>query len=365
MKRKILILSCLLISCLGCSLVNGLVGFTRAKPTLEKQPTAAVQATNSMTAPEALKPENRVSPTDTPPAAPVKAAETGPTFGQPARVYLEYLSGRIGQRVDNTIGARQAVEYIREQFTQMGYEPEEQPFSYEDEDGGKARSANVIAVKKGQSERQIIVGAHYDSAADGGSLGADDNASGVAVVMEAAERLQTLEPFYTIKFVAFGGEEVDLLGSAYYVSQMTRAEKDNTLVYINFDSLLAGNKTYIYGSGGEKGKVRNWALETAKTLSLNLQGQPKFSGGEEDDYSDHAAFRKAGIPFVYFEATDWALGDEDGWTQVDPQYGDNGEIWHTQYDNLTYLEATFPGRVNDHLSQFSTILYHILTDYRE
>jgi Zn-dependent M28 family amino/carboxypeptidase len=249
----------------------------------------------------------------------------------------------------------------------MGYTPQEQPFTYSEEGGGKG--INVIAVKKGASERQIIVGAHYDSVADGGSKGADDNASGVAVMMEAAERVKSLDIPYTIVFIAFGAEEVDILGSDYYVSQMSRKEKDNTVVMVNLDSLAAGNKTYVYGSRGKAGKVRDWALQQAKTLKLNLLDQPGFNpedaADDSDDYSDHAPFRKAGIQFVYFEATDWTLGDEDGWTQVDPKYGEDGEIWHTKFDNIPYLEKTFPGRIDAHLKLFSTILFEILTRYQE
>ena len=87
---------------------------------------------------------------------------------------------------------------------------------------------------------------------------------------------------------------------------------------------------------------------------------------DEDGYAtgDYDAFQQAGIPWMYFEATNWTLGDQDGYTQVDPQYGDQGAIIHTRYDNLQYLDQTFPGRVDQHLDLFVNVLHHILTEYR-
>jgi hypothetical protein len=150
---------------------------------------------------------------------------------------------------------------------------------------------------------------------------------------------------------------------------MTPQEIKNTVVMINLDSLAAGNNTYIYGSKGKAGKVRDWTLQKARAENLNLLNQEKFDPtnpkDDSDDLSDHHAFRLAGIQFAYFEATDWTLGDQDGWTQVDPRAGDNGEIWHTQYDTIAYLDQTFPGRIDSHLSLFSTLLFDILTQYQE
>jgi hypothetical protein len=63
------------------------------------------------------------------------------------------------------------------------------------------------------------------------------------------------------------------------------------------------------------------------------------------------------------ESTNWTLGKKDGYTQVSPEYGENGEIWHTKYDTLEYLNATFPGRVQKRLELYVTLLEAILTDF--
>jgi hypothetical protein len=85
--------------------------------------------------------------------------------------------------------------------------------------------------------------------------------------------------------------------------------------------------------------------------------------GSPCDCADYRAFQAAGIPFAYFEATDWSLGDQDGWTQVDPQFGQHGEIWNTKYDYLDYITQNFPGRVEQHLNLFVRLLFGALTEF--
>jgi hypothetical protein len=72
--------------------------------------------------------------------------------------------------------------------------------------------------------------------------------------------------------------------------------------------------------------------------------------------------KKAGIPYVYFELTHWLLGQKDGDTQVDPGYGIDGKIIHTKYDNLAWIDSTFPGRADERLRLFATTLYKSCTE---
>ncbi|XKE51539.1 M28 family metallopeptidase [Sutcliffiella horikoshii] len=119
----------------------------------------------------------------------------------------------------------------------MGYKTEVQDFSYARR-GTSYDSANVVAFKPGKSEKVLVVGAHYDSAAAG--KGSDDNASGVAVMLEAAEVLKKIPTPYSIVFVAFGAEEVGLQGSKYFVGQMSEEDIDNTVGMINLDTWQSG-----------------------------------------------------------------------------------------------------------------------------
>jgi alkaline phosphatase isozyme conversion protein len=284
------------------------------------------------------------------------------SYGAIARDYVKTLTD-MGPRVAGTDQEAQAAEAIADVFAGFGYPTETQPFTETDDNGGTIDSANVVAVKSGKSAQEIIVGAHYDSADVG--LGADDNASGVAVMLEAAELVKNVPTPYTIRFIAFGAEEAGLLGSYAYLNQMSQAEFENTIAMINLDSLAAGDITYVYSDEGQQAALRDWMLEWAFGNGLDLQTIHNVDLSEDDGggVSDYAAFRDAGIPFVYFEATNWTLGDQDGYTQVDPQYGDKGKIWHTGDDTLEYLDTHFPGRVDQHLDLFVTVLFNILTQY--
>jgi len=209
------------------------------------------------------------------------------------------------------------------------------------------------------------VGAHYDSVDIG--KGADDNASGVAVILEMAKYLKNIETPYTIRFIAFGAEENGLNGSKYYVETMSEADKSDTLLMINLDSLIAGDNMYVYGDYANGGLVRDYVLKSGRLLNLkigtNMGENPEYPLGTTGDWGDHAPFANAGIPFINFEATNWLLGDGDGYTQVDPKYGVDGAVWHTQYDTLQYIDETFPGRVDEHLYAFVTLLNKVLMEY--
>lgn len=273
--------------------------------------------------------------------------------GEMAYVHVKALSDEIGQRVVGTEGESDAKDYIVKQFERMGYEPSTQEFSFIRK-GKEYSSANVIAVKQGKSSEVVIVGGHYDSVSVG--QGADDSASGIAVILEVAEVLKKIKTPYTIKFVAFGAEEAGLRGSTYYVSQLSKADIDNTVAMINLDSLAVGDKMYVYGDEGDNGFVREQALNIAERLKLDLETNPglnpDYPAGTTGLWSDHAPFVKVGIPYGYFEATNWELGDMDGYTQTEK----DGEIWHTEKDTISYIEANYPGRMKEHLSTFSQVL---------
>lgn len=282
--------------------------------------------------------------------------------GYEAYRYMLNLTETIGTRPAGSAKENEARDYIRDEFAAMGYSPTVTEFVYNAKNGGK--SYNVVAEKHGESPRTIIVGAHYDSV-KAPSRGADDNASGVAVMLESAKAVSQQTVPYTIKFIAFGSEEAGLQGSKAYVAAMSEADKANTVAMINLDSLAAGDNMYVYGSAGKGGFVRDQALAIAGKLGLNLQTQggdnPEYPAGTTGDWSDHAPFKSAGIPYAYLEATNWALGDKDGYTQT----VQDGAIWHTAKDTLAYLSANYPGRIEERLSTFSSVLTNLLLEIEE
>ncbi|MFS0862121.1 M20/M25/M40 family metallo-hydrolase [Fredinandcohnia sp. 179-A 10B2 NHS] len=277
--------------------------------------------------------------------------------GAMAYEHMKYLAYEIGPRTAGSQNERMAEEYIQGQFERMGLQTEIQEFTYTRR-GTTNSSSNVIAYKPGKSKEQIIVGAHYDSVSAG--KGVDDNASGVGVMLEVAEVLKKIPTPYSIVFIAFGAEEVGLRGSNYYADNMTDDEVASTVGMINLDSLAVGDKMYVYGSGGADGFIRDQALQIVKKKKLDVHTNPginpEYPEGTTGDWSDHAPFKAKGIPIGYLEATNWEIGDLDGYTQTEK----HGGVWHTPNDTIEFIEKEFPGRIQDHLSTFSTLLTDML-----
>jgi len=119
-------------------------------------------------------------------------------------------------------GNRLAAEYIYNTLQSFGYEPEYQWFTRAQRDQS-IETANVIAALKGTENPELIyvLSSHYDSASR--SPGADDNTSGIAVLLEAARVLARHPMPATIIFAAFTGEESGLWGSREFVDRAVEA----------------------------------------------------------------------------------------------------------------------------------------------
>lgn len=241
--------------------------------------------------------------------------------------------------------------------------------------GTEYTSPNIVIKKQGKSEKQIIVGAHYDG------TGTGDNGSGVALALTTAEKIADMELEYTITFVFFTAEEYGCYGSTAYANAMTETEIANTLYMINLDSLVCGDYAYIYGGVQDNAnktvtqtQAYDNAMEVAKSLGLSLKSnpwtwenpapgydEPDYASPSTGDWSDHKGFKKKGIPYIYFEATNWEIpgpyAEYDG-------YGETyliGMLMNTENDYLEYIEKYFPGRIQQHLKTFSTLLYALVT----
>ena len=268
--------------------------------------------------------------------APVLANQSGRQIpiqitGEKAYEHLYYFSEVLGSRVVETDEELAARAYIADQFKSMGYNVEIQPFTFERRDV-IYESANVIATKRGKFDQTVIVGAHYDSVREricededivDISTGAGDNASGVAVILEVAEVLAKYKTRGTIKFIAFGAEEMGLRGSRHYAGQMTDKEINETVAMINLDSVGVGDHFNVYsGKDNNPGWVRDLALNIGLRIGHDIRTSPgnqdlpdcdyDFAEGETADWSDHAPFRLLGIPIAYFEMMNWELDTCEG-----------------------------------------------------
>ncbi|MCH5164399.1 MAG: M28 family peptidase [Clostridiales bacterium] len=271
-------------------------------------------------------------------------------------------------------------EWIKETALAAGYAEsaiQMQEFTFTRR-GTTYTSQNIVITKEGISDKQIIVGAHYDGDGTG------DNGSGIALAITTAEKFVNIETPYTIKFVFFTAEEYGCYGSTAYANAMTDEEVANTLYMINLDSLVCGDFCYIYGGVQDKDKkivtqteAYDNAMSIANSLGLDIHsnpwtwdnvepdpsndtGMPKYASPSTGDWSDHKGFKNRGIKYLYMEATNWEIpgpyNEYDG-------YGETvlvGMLMNTKNDYLEYIEKYFPGRIQEHLSQFATLLNALL-----
>ncbi len=125
------------------------------------------------------------------------------------RQHVHTLSQEIGERnLQHYDKLENAADYIETQFQQMGLETRNLPYEYH---GNKFRNIEAKLVAEGLSRSSIVLGAHYDTAE--GTPGANDNATGVAVLLELARLVKDSKLCMPIRFVAFANEEPPYFGS--------------------------------------------------------------------------------------------------------------------------------------------------------
>lgn len=281
---------------------------------------------------------------------------TTPSAGGDALAFLSGLSDAIGSRVAGTPSEARAADVIADWFRSLGYAAVRQPFTFA-ENGTTRTSANVVATLAGSGPRQVVIGAHYDSVSVG--RGAFDNASGVGLLLQLAAQLRTAHPTCSLVFVAFGAEEPGEKGSAAFFRSLTEGQRDATALMVNLDSVAGGDHVYCYSSLAApwpqrafRGLARRLGYEIRTSPGLNTH----YPRGTTGDWSDHVAFMRHGIPYLYLEATNWLLGARDG----DVNSVRYGRIWHTRRDTLTYLQRHFPGRLKRQLNMEAAVLRRFL-----
>ncbi len=262
---------------------------------------------------------------------------------------IRFLSDdRLQGRMTGSRGADSAAAYLARRFSQVGLQPAAggwfQSFTVgrEAPAAGQAHTGplvgkNVIGILPGRDpvlrNQTIVLGAHYDHLGLGGfgSLdpdstglvhnGADDNASGAAALIQVAARLAASPPARTVVFIAFSGEELGLLGSAYYVKQPIYPLA-STLAMVNLDMVgrLRNGRLIVYGA------------RSAKEFPALLDSLNWYAGfdlkAQGDGYgpSDHSSFYAAKRPVLhlftdlhedYHRTTDdWQKVNYDGLKRV-------------------------------------------------
>ncbi len=160
---------------------------------------------------------------------------------------------------------------------------------------------NIIAdTTAGRADRTVVAGAHLDSVLEG--PGIIDNGSGSATILEIALQLAALdvEPTNRVRFTFWGAEESGLIGSQFYVDSLSKRERKDIALYLNFDMVASPNYVrFVYDGDGSafgiKGPTGSARIEQVFTEHFDSQGRASEPTAF-DGRSDYDAFISVGIP---------------------------------------------------------------------
>ncbi|HVE96954.1 MAG TPA: M28 family metallopeptidase [Pseudonocardiaceae bacterium] len=271
--------------------------------------------------------------------------------GAGAYTHLEVLQ-RIadengGNRASPGPGYDASVDYVAGTLRDAGFEVSTPTFRV---DGISVR--NVIAqTRTGNPERVVMAGAHLDSVPEG--PGINDNGSGVATLLEIAERLGGSPAVgNAVRFAWWGSEETGFEGSTDYVDELSDDERDRIEFYLNLDMVASPNAGYLV-QGGEGRRSRRFGPDVSAAVARVLVDQLATAGvtaetTEFEGDSDYVPFIEADIPSAGVLTGD---SQEKTAEQAALWGGQAGEVfdpcYHTACDRLDNVDATALDRYTD------------------
>lgn len=248
------------------------------------------------------------------PEEPLAAATTSPVTPDDfdaavAMATVRHLAGTIGPREATSPAFDRAARWVGQRFRRLGYSVRRQPIAVPagiswgvPVDAG--RSVNVIASPPGFDGEQphLIVGAHLDTVPQ--APGAEDNASGIGVLLAAAEATAAQRTRLPVVFVAFGAEEPRSetdpeqhhFGSRAYVRALMPGERDAVRGMISLDRVGVGARVPV-GSAYDTDPIQRQLLEAARRAGVSTTSDP----GQRS--SDHWSFVRAGLPAARIGST--------------------------------------------------------------
>ncbi len=295
------------------------------------------------------------------PLPPLSADET--RLRDRLRAHVTVLAGEIGERNTLSPGALQeAAGYVESRFHDLGLAVRKEEYRA----GGKP-VANLEVELKGtdRPDEVVVIGAHYDTVP--GSPGANDNASGVAAVLELARLLRDAKPVRTVRFVAFANEEppwfqTGNMGSRVY-ARRARERGEKIVAMLSLETIGCysdepgsqhypppfhllypdtGNFIGFVGDLGSRPLVRRAIRTFRATTPFPSEGLAAPGWIEGVGWSDHWSFRQEGYPAImvtdtapfrypqYHEAEDTPERlDYDRMARVVAGSGGSSGIWRT------------------------------------
>jgi Zn-dependent M28 family amino/carboxypeptidase len=246
--------------------------------------------------------------------APSTASVSYVNRGRLMRDVATLTSPAFEGRAPGTPGGLRARDWIVGEFKAAGVSAAGtdaflQPFTISGE--RELAAANVVGriPGRGSAQKLLVVTAHYDHLGVRNGVvypGADDNASGVAVLLEAARYFARHPPRHPMMFIAFDAEEIGLRGARAFVASRLVQLGEIGLV-VNLDMVSRGGANDIFAAGTSHSPwltplLHEVQSRSAVTIRLG-HDRPAAAAGGLDDWtrqSDHGVFHDAGVPFVYF-----------------------------------------------------------------
>lgn len=193
-----------------------------------------------------------------------------------------------GNRAFGTGGFAKSLSYVRGELDRAGFRTHLENFEH----NGKTGHNLIAEWPGGDAHQTIFLGAHLDSVA--AAPGLNDNGSGVAALLATALGMAKSDaaPDKYVRFAFWGAEEQGLVGSTSYVNSLTKAERDDIAVYLNFDMVGTKNpkQWMLIDTGAPASDVvqRYFDNKNIPTLTVGAGG------------SDHVPFDAAGVPVAGF-----------------------------------------------------------------
>ena len=216
--------------------------------------------------------------------------------------HVRHLARKIGPRLRGTSAEKRAARYFRRRLQQKGYVTNVQRFEV---DGGSSR--NVVAWWPGARRYPIVLGAHIDTVA--GAPGANDNASGVAILIDIARALAGRKHVRNVRLVAFGSEEygsngIHHVGSHVFVKRLGKKGRRRLAGMVSVDMVADGRPLIIGTAGIGHPVVARTLYRRLKRAGFNVVYRTTC------DCSDNGPFEIAGIPGAFM------------WSGTEPNYHD-------------------------------------------
>lgn len=228
---------------------------------------------------------------------PSRAEALGPFSKQRAMGHVRKLATDIGVRVRATKNERLGANYVAEKLRKYGYEVAIRKFDVDEK-----KSRTVTASWPGSLKYPFVIGAHIDSVP--GSPGANDNASGTAVMLEVARLFAGRDQAEFVKFVGFGSEEYGTnglhhVGSQTYVNRLGKKGRKWTPGMVSVDMIADGRPLIIGTAGIGPEAMARYLHDKLDAAGVGVTYQTTC------DCSDNGPFELAGIPAAFM----WS-GDE-------------------------------------------------------